>query len=663
MTNKRLGWVLFGMAFCCLGNQVQSAQEVSRAASSPAATARGDAMISTFLAREARSLDAQFLRGIESIDAWNKVRPRLVRELHSMLGLWPIPERTPLAAQVTGTLECDGAVVIEKLHFQSRPGLYVTANLYRPKTPGGPFPAVLYVCGHSSKGRDGCKTAYQDHGIWYARNGYVCLIVDTLQLGEIPGIHHGTYRENRWWWQATGYTPAGVECWNGIRAIDYLCSRSDVDLNRIGVTGISGGGAATLWIAAADQRVACAVPISGMSDLECYVGNKVINRHCDCMLMVNTNRWAWTTIAALVAPRPLLLANSDEDPYFPMDANRRIVERLRKLYLMAGMPHNLDDYVSHGGHADRTDLKEATYRWMNAHLKRNTAPVQIVERPKVEENQLRVFPEDRDLPLGARNATIDETFVPLPKFAAPDRAHFDDWKQWRLAALREMSFASFPLAIPTARPKPPNPTDGKLRWLVTEPGIEVAVLDLRAPASRDGWCTLIVLNEDESLHEIPAWARSVAAGGSAVLLATRGTGPTEWSRTNPPNYVARAHAILGRSVDQGRVRDVMATADWIASGRPPASELRLAGKGPAGIVAAYAAILGAQADEVVVIEPPASHRQGPVFLDVLRVLDIPEALGLLAPTPLRLVRARSESFRITRSLYERAEASRSFHAE
>ena len=87
-----------------------------------------------------------------------------------MLGLWPLPERTPLKATVTGTLEHEG-VVIEKLHYQSRPGLYVTANLYRPKKPGGRLPAILYVCGHSGRGRDGNKTAFQDHGLWFARNG------------------------------------------------------------------------------------------------------------------------------------------------------------------------------------------------------------------------------------------------------------------------------------------------------------------------------------------------------------------------------------------------------------------------------------------------------------------------------------------------------------
>ena len=65
--------------------------------------------------------------------------------------------------------------------------------------------------------------------MWFATHGYVCLIIDTLQLGEIAAIHHGTYRYDRWWWQARGYTPAAVECWNGIRALDYLQSRPEVD--------------------------------------------------------------------------------------------------------------------------------------------------------------------------------------------------------------------------------------------------------------------------------------------------------------------------------------------------------------------------------------------------------------------------------------------------
>src|SRR4051812_8235789 len=222
----------------------------------------GDVMIEKYLANETARLSERFLDGAKTLKEWQNRRPRLKQEYFDMLGLWPLPEKTPLHATVTGTLERDNFVV-EKLHFQSKPGLYVTGNLYRPKKIDGKLPSVLYVCGHSGRGRDGNKTAFQDHGMWFATNGYVCLVIDTLQLGEIPGIHHGTYNQGRWWWQALGYTPAGVECWNGIRAIDYLVSRPDVDADRIAVTGISGGGASTIWISAADERVKCAVPVSG----------------------------------------------------------------------------------------------------------------------------------------------------------------------------------------------------------------------------------------------------------------------------------------------------------------------------------------------------------------------------------------------------------------
>jgi len=85
------------------------------------------------------------------------------------------------------------------------PGLYVTADLYVPKNLKEPAPAVLYGCGHSSVKTNGIsygnKVDYQRHGIWFARHGYVCLMLDTVQLGEIEGVHHGTYREGMWWWK------------------------------------------------------------------------------------------------------------------------------------------------------------------------------------------------------------------------------------------------------------------------------------------------------------------------------------------------------------------------------------------------------------------------------------------------------------------------------
>ncbi|OAI47232.1 hypothetical protein AYO44_09930 [Planctomycetaceae bacterium SCGC AG-212-F19] len=642
-------------------------------AQQPAAPPAGDVMIEKYLAQESGRLSQRALAGATTLDQWQALRPRLRQEYLDMLGLWPLPEKTPLNATITGTLERDG-VVIDKLHFQSRPGLYVTGNLYRPK-PGtlgagaGKLPGVLYLCGHSNKGRDGNKTAFQDHGMWFAANGYVCLLIDTLQLGEIPGIHHGTYGrpfihykaygladrevfQQRLWWQAAGYTPAGVECWNGVRAIDYLVSRPDVDPGRIAVTGISGGGAATGWIAAADERVRVAVPVSGISDLESYVTNKVINGHCDCMFLINAQGWEWTTIPALIAPRPLLFANSDNDGIFPMDGNRRIIARLRTLYGLYGKPDLVDEYVSKGGHDYRPDLRIAIFQWINKHLKKEGA-VKDADFKPLPGKELRVFADDKDIPADARNVKIDESFVPRAVVELPKEGGFVAWKADLLRQLRQRSFRAFPERIPEAV-KLRGPATAKVDVLVTEPAITVRMANL-SPEKDDGKNgTLIVLGPDEEIGRVPEWAKSLPAGGSVVVLAPRGIGDTAWTGGKPPNYVERSHALIGRTTDQGRVWDIAATVRYLhaTDGR----RWQVAGRGQMGVLAAYAALFEPGVADVVAVDPPVTHRDGPIFLNVLRVLDIPEALGLLAPTPLTLVNAKDGSFDKTARIYQRAGA-------
>src|SRR5439155_10238451 len=132
----------------------------------------------------------------------------------------------------------------------------------------------------------------------------------------------------------------------------------------------------------------------GMSDLESYVKHKVINGYCDCMFLVNTYQWEWTTIAALVAPRPLLFANSDNDRIFPMDGNRRIIARLRKVYQMYGKPDLVDDYISVGGHDYRPDLRVAIFKWINKHMKGDMGPVKDAEFKFFPNQELRGFAED-----------------------------------------------------------------------------------------------------------------------------------------------------------------------------------------------------------------------------------------------------------------------------
>src|SRR5579863_5211293 len=351
------------------------------------------AEVHEYQAERARAIEKEFLQGVKTAADFERLRPRLRQEYLDMLGLWPLPEKTPLNPVVTGRLEEPG-VTIEKLHFQSRPGLYVTADLYLPRPAQGPYPAVLYSCGHYNGGRDGNKSACSDHGLWFASHGYVCLVYDTLQLGEIAAIHHGTYRYGRWWWQSAGYTPAGVECWNAIRGIDYLQSRPEVDPSRIGATGISGGGAATFWISAADERIRISAPVSGMSDLTWYVGDSGVDGHCDCMFLCNTYRWHWTQIAALVCPRPLLFVNSDDDKIFPLPADERIINRLKRLYSKFGESDQVGAIVSVGGHAYRNDIRRAIFEFFNRHLKGDCRRVEDADMGLTPEGKVRIKPSD-----------------------------------------------------------------------------------------------------------------------------------------------------------------------------------------------------------------------------------------------------------------------------
>ena len=624
----------------------------------------GDAMIQDYLARETARLAMKWDADVKSLADWQSRRPEYYEQYLYMLGLAPLPEKTPLAATVTGKYEGDGYVV-EMLHYQSRPKLYVTGNLYRPANarPGEKLPAVFYVCGHSGRGRNGNKVAFQSHGIWLARHGYVCLAVDTLQLGEIAAFHHGTYNLERWWWHSRGYTPAGVEAWNGVRGVDYLASRPDVDPERIAVTGISGGGAATFWVAAADERVKVAIPVSGMADLESYVPNRVINGHCDCMFLYNTFQWPWTRIAGLVAPRPMLFVNSDNDRIFPMDANERITNRLERLYSLYGKSGDFDTVVSVGGHAYRQDIREAAYRFLNAHLKGDSRPITDSEIDVVSEGgnpgpypippeKLRVFPTDADLPADQLNTKIDEHFVPLASVSLPKSGQFDAWKKPLLAELRRVSFAYFPEKIPAAKrlddAKPGTPR------LASEEGIEFRIHTGGPGNPRPTTVLLVVLNADEA-GKSPDWLNQVEASGmNIVLCEPRGIGETRWTRKNGPNYVERSHALLGRTVDAGRVWDVIAAAKYLAADGK--LKVTVAGKGPAGLIAAYAAVLDDSIAGITIVDPPTTHvdSAAPQLLNVLRVCDVPVSLGLIAPRPLTLIGAKPDAFAPTAAAYAAA---------
>jgi dienelactone hydrolase len=602
-----------------------------------AAESAGDRMTAEYFRAETARVAAQSLAEITTLRDWTERRAGYREELFEMFGLSPRPEKTELRATITGRLEHE-KFFVEKLHFQSLPGLYVTADLYVPKNLAGRAPAILYACGHGQVKEGGVsmgnKTSYQHHGAWFASHGYVCLMLDTIQLGELEGAHHGTRRLGMFWWNSRGYTPAGVEAWNCLRALDYLETRPEVDAARLGMTGRSGGGAYTWSAAALDDRIKVAVPVAGITDLHNHVIDGTVKGHCDCMFQVNTYRWDFSKLAALLAPRPLLIANSDKDTIFPLDGVLRVHRDVARIYGLHNASDQLGLLITEGPHKDTQDLQVPAFRWFNRWLKGepDTLIADAAEK-KFKPAELRVFPPKGE-PADERTTKIHETFVPLAAPAVP--ANAAAWarqrEEWR-RALREKVFRGWPkqeeglqlarlaaAAMTTA-------TAASEPWeFQSQDGVRLS-LDVRRPTGGGGAgrkkVRLQILERDEPL--------AVGAEDEAVVrFFPRGFGPTASTlAAADQNEVRRRYMLLGQTIDGMRVWDIRrAVAALRATELFGDAPITLVARGEQGINALYASLFIDGLAGVELIAPPASHMGGPDYLNVLRFLDVPQTAAM-----------------------------------
>lgn len=635
-------------------------------------TSVGDAMIADYFRIETDKLKHATITSTKTLEDWTSKRNQYKSQLMEMLGLDPLPEKTELKSTTTGIAEHE-EFTVENLHFQSRPGLYVTGNLYLPKQARKEkLPAVLYVCGHGRVKKDGVsygnKVHYHHHGSWFARNGYVCLTIDTLQLGEIEGIHHGTYREKMWWWLNRGYTPAGVEAWNCVRALDYLQSRPEVDGERIGVTGRSGGGAYSWWIAAIDDRIKCAVPVAGITDLQNYVhdgqtkrfADGCIEGHCDCMFMFNTYKWDYSTVAALVAPRPLMISNSDNDSIFPLDGVYRTYNTARQIYSLYGKPEDIAFNTTAGGHADTQQLRVNAFDWFNKHLKGKSVPIEKTADKFFEPQQLRVF---ETLPNNQTNSQIQETFVATaapatvaetPELWAAQR------KQW-MQALRTKVFAGWPTEA--------EPLNAKEAFNVNKDGLifravdftsqnvirlrlyimqkatsEPAKLVVLNPLDQNGWIEFLEATASQFPDHLPASEKDSPAefdatrnmvlknNWSMAWTAPRGIGLTQWNHDEKKQTQHRRRFyLLGQSLDGMRTYDIRRAIQALRQDSEFANvPTWLQAHGTMGAMAMYASLFEKPMARIDLHSPPANHRNGPFLLNVRRFLDMPESMAIAA---------------------------------
>ena len=290
------------------------------------------------------------------------------RALEAMGGL---PERCALNGRVTGRIEKDG-YAIEKVLFESRPGFHVTAHLFLPTAAkyAAPFPAVVVPCGHSSEeGKWG--SGYQRIGVMGAREGFAVLIYDPIDQGERRQKRDGA----KSWSSVDEHNAVGVRAmllggsqtmirlWDGMRAIDYLETRRDVDAARIGVAGMSGGGTLSSYINAFDSRIKAGAPagfLSTIRDVYDNCGPQDAEQQFFGELAIGFNHLG---IVSLRAPSPTLMVVSHND-FFPLMGALATCERAKTVYGIAGCASAVDLQDTAGPHHWYQSNQAATLGWM-----------------------------------------------------------------------------------------------------------------------------------------------------------------------------------------------------------------------------------------------------------------------------------------------------------
>lgn len=354
-----------------------------------------------------------------SLEQWESRREWLRHKTLVNAGLWPTPEKNPLQARVFDRKEGEGFAV-SKVYFESLPGFLVTGNLYEPLGGKGPFPAVITPHGHWSYGRLQNEGAGSIPGrcIDLARQGFVVFSPDMIGYNDSFQLPHDPnkalrqmkadkplpwdprpYRADFVFPEAefNGLSLGGLQLWNNIRGIDFLISLDNVDPDRIGATGASGGASQVILLIAVDGRVAVAAPVN-------IIGAE---KHPGCRCENIPNLWIESStleLTATFAPKPLLMISATEDPWTPRTPEREfpMMQSFYSLYDAAGMVANA--HVN-GPHNFNADSRAAMYKWFVKHL---DAQGPLITDPddyaELEEfGDLRLFP-DRILPETAASA-------------------------------------------------------------------------------------------------------------------------------------------------------------------------------------------------------------------------------------------------------------------
>ncbi|MBN1464165.1 acetylxylan esterase [candidate division KSB1 bacterium] len=627
--------------------------------------------IRTHLMRVASDITENSLTGITSLQEWQGQRLRRTEQLVEMLGLVDVPmagARPALHPVIVDTIRQKGFHIL-KLYYESLPQLYVPADLYIPDGITEPRPAILYVCGHARTQ----KVHYQPHARRFAQLGFVCLIIETIQWGEVRGEHWGCYANGWFHWYSRGYNPGGVEAWNGIRGLDLLCERPEVDADKLGVTGISGGGAQTWFIAALDPRIKAAAPVCGASTCEAHIRTRTIDGHCDCMVPTNIYGWDMPDVAALIAPRPLLIGQADRDGLNTIESVREITFRTKNIYNLYDAADQIDLVETPGGHSYHKTSRQKIFAFFLRHLMNvsvDYADIEDVDEStgaQLSEEALQVYRDGP--PADDRTRTIQDSFIQLPQ--APDIGNATELASHRrgvIAQLRARTFRAFPAPVPLQphyefRTLDNAPFGRSVYSFVSEKDWRLKV-DVRwkNPQETKSPLMLVLRNPDEKRWESEEFISGLSDDWNIAYFETRGIGESGWS-PELQWHVRRASAWTGRTVASMRVYDVLRCIEFLKTlPGVDADRVGIAARDEMTVIALYAALLDGGCAGLLLKNPPATQDsasqpdgRGPAIemLACLLITDVNQIPGLLFPMPVAFVGSVPVEYDWSKELYKR----------
>ncbi len=300
-----------------------------------------------------------------NLTAFEAERKRRKKEVMMALGLDPMPKKTPLNARVTGHIQGNG-YTIEKVVIESRPKFFVTMHVYVPDKASGRLPVVMNVNGHWAHKKD--EDRIQLRCQFQALQGYIAVAVDS------PGFSfegnnlierraegdHNDFKMVEGGTNATGYYT-----WDTMRALDYMATRPDTDMNHVGLTGASGGGLATLYIFAADDRYKAAVPVVYMASMELAPDNGCLCNHVPGTLQIGDR----SDVIAIAAPKPVLLMGAEQDGEFPAAATVFTQKKMAETWALFGKADDTYVKIFPGGHDYNQGMREASIGFFNKYLK------------------------------------------------------------------------------------------------------------------------------------------------------------------------------------------------------------------------------------------------------------------------------------------------------